>query len=44
MWWRRPVCSIVLGLDFLIAGDIIRTVTVTQALETVGVVVVIVLI
>jgi len=36
--------SIVLGLEFLIAGDIIRTVTVTQTLESVGVLVVIVLI
>lgn len=36
--------SILLGLEFLIAGDIIRTVTVTQTLESVGVLVVIVLI
>jgi len=36
--------SIILGLEFLIAGDIIRTVTVTQTLESVGVLVVIVLI
>ncbi|WP_455378510.1 DUF1622 domain-containing protein [Petrachloros mirabilis] len=36
--------SIVLGLEFLIAGDIIRTVTVTQTLESVAVLVVIVLI
>ena len=28
--------SILLGLEFLIAGDIIRTVTVTQTLESVG--------
>lgn len=32
------------SLEFLIAGDIIRTVTVTQMLESVGVLVVIVLI
>lgn len=43
--FRRDVGrSIVLGLEFLIAGDIIRTVTVTQTLESVGVLVVIVLI
>lgn len=36
--------SIILGLEFLIAGEIIRTVTVTQTLESVGVLVVIVLI
>jgi uncharacterized membrane protein len=43
--FRRDVGrSIVLGLEFLIAGDIIRTVTVTQSLESVGVLVVIVLI
>jgi uncharacterized membrane protein len=36
--------SIILGLEFLIAGDIIRTVTVDQTLENVGVLVVIVLI
>lgn len=36
--------SIILGLEFLIAGDIIRTVTVSQTLESVGVLVVIVLI
>lgn len=36
--------AIILGLEFLIAGDIIRTVTVTQTLESVGVLVVIVLI
>ena len=36
--------SIVLGLEFLIAGDIIRTVTVTPTLESVAVLVVIVLI
>ncbi len=36
--------SILLGLEFLIAGDIIRTVTVTQTLESVGVLVVIVMI
>lgn len=36
--------AIVLGLEFLIAGDIIRTVTVTQTLESVAVLLVIVLI
>jgi uncharacterized membrane protein len=36
--------SIVLGLEFLIAGDIIRTVTVTQTLESAGVLAVIVVI
>ena len=36
--------SILLGLEFLIAGDIIRTVTVTQTLESVSVLAVIVLI
>jgi len=36
--------AIILGLEFLIAGDIIRTVTVTQTLESMGVLVVIVLI
>jgi uncharacterized membrane protein len=36
--------SILLDLEFLIAGDIIRTVTLTQTLESVGVLVVIVLI
>jgi uncharacterized membrane protein len=36
--------SLVLGLEFLIAGDIIRTVTVTQTLESAGVLAVIVVI
>ena len=36
--------SIILGLEFLIAGDIIRTVTTIQTSESVGVLVVIVLI
>lgn len=36
--------SIILGLEFLIAGDIIRTVTVSQTLESVATLVVIVLI
>jgi uncharacterized membrane protein len=36
--------SIILGLEFLIAGDIIRTVTVSQTLEGVAILVVIVLI
>ncbi|MGE0874868.1 MAG: DUF1622 domain-containing protein [Burkholderiales bacterium] len=36
--------ALVLGLEFLIAGDIIRTVTVTQTLESAGVLAVIVLI
>jgi uncharacterized membrane protein len=43
--FRRDLArSIILGLEFLIAGDIIRTVTVNQTLESVGVLVVIVLI
>lgn len=42
---RRDLArSIILGLEFLIAGDIIRTVTVNQTLESVGVLVLIVLI
>lgn len=36
--------SLILGLEFLIAGDIIRTVTVTQTLESAGVLAVIVVI
>lgn len=36
--------SLILGLEFLIAGDIIRTVTVTQTLESAAVLAVIVLI
>ncbi len=36
--------SIILGLEFLIAGDIIRTVAVSHTLESVGVLAVIVLI
>jgi len=36
--------AIILGLEFLIAGDIIRTVAVSHTLESVGVLVVIVLI
>ncbi|MCD6681722.1 MAG: DUF1622 domain-containing protein [Burkholderiaceae bacterium] len=36
--------SLIVGLEFLIAGDIIRTVTVTQTLESAGVLAVIVLI
>ena len=41
---RRLGRSIVLGLEFLIAGDIIRTVAVSHTLESVGVLGVIVLI
>jgi len=36
--------AIILGLEFLIAGDIIRTVTVSHSLESVGVLATIVLI
>ncbi len=36
--------SLILGLEFLIAGDIIRTVTVTQTLESAAVLAVIVII
>jgi uncharacterized membrane protein len=36
--------SLIIGLEFLIAGDIIRTVTVTQTLESAAVLAVIVLI